>query len=276
MGQRAFSLHKINGEVNAEFPFSVQEYQHYVFGDDKLAYRFGTELAKAYVAHGTMQSLSYTNSSSANVAVAVLSDQIPTATHSLRHHFIAYLNRHLISIGARPAIKIDIYPVQEHARAGSDPHSCIANAYHVDRMLISSRSVILLGDLRIRPDQELCIRESFRKLNLDNLIESVYLAQLDESTNPAILSPILSSIIAPRLKDIEDIIQTRKFIMNRSFVHYMLGLEFENFCQLLRRQDDSFVSLLMDYTICGGYYDNELYQQNFNFLSWELKVREDM
>jgi hypothetical protein len=64
--------------------------------------------------------------------------------------------------------------------------------------------------------------------------------------------------------------------MNECFVRFILGRDEEYFCKFLRRQDDCFVRLLLDYAIGGRYYEDELYQQNVKFLQWEIRARESM
>jgi hypothetical protein len=44
-----FSLHSIVGSDNVTFPFPLKDYKRYVSGDDRLAHRFGTNLAKVYI-----------------------------------------------------------------------------------------------------------------------------------------------------------------------------------------------------------------------------------
>jgi len=92
MADNAFALHEISGQDQVTFPFNIKDYQRYVFGDDRLAHRFGTDCAKAFIAHisGSKAAQPTTTTTASNqtaaedVAVAVLSDYVPTATHSLR------------------------------------------------------------------------------------------------------------------------------------------------------------------------------------------------
>jgi hypothetical protein len=51
MVDNAFALHEISGQDQVTFPFNIKDYQRYVFGDDRLAHRFGTDCAKAFIAH---------------------------------------------------------------------------------------------------------------------------------------------------------------------------------------------------------------------------------
>ncbi|KAJ4363906.1 hypothetical protein N0V83_009358 [Neocucurbitaria cava] len=280
MVQDVFSLHEVAQADSITFPFPVKDYQRYVFGDDKLAHRFGTDLAKSFIAHGpgfgaTQPAQSTTTTSNQrptdDVAVAVLSGYVPTATHSLRNHFVAYLNRHLISFNARPALKIDIYGVEGGLQARHGPQ-----AYHIDQGRLESRTIIILADIRMSQDREARINQSFRNLGIDNFVVFAYLVSVDGALSSTILSPILSFVVSPSIKDVESFAQAERFTMNEGFVQFVLGRDYVEFCQFVRRQDDFFARLLLDCAIGSGCNNNPLYEQNVKFLIWEVTARESM
>ncbi|KAJ4985158.1 hypothetical protein SVAN01_09385 [Stagonosporopsis vannaccii] len=283
MVDNVFALHEITGDDEVTFPFNIKDYQRYVFGDDRLAHRFGTDCAKAFIAHGsgskaaqhTTTTPTSNQSAADDVAVAVLSDYIPTATHSLRTHFVAYLNRHLVSTNANPAIKIDINSVEAATDERNGPQAEKA-IYRVDRERVGRRSIIVLSDIRLSQDRECQIKASLRSAKIDNPLKFVYLASVPEPSKAKSLSPILGFIVSPSLKDVEDIAHGSSFVMNASFVQYILGRDEEQFCRFLRRQDDEFARLLLDYAIGGRYYDSEFYQANVKFLRWEVGTRESL
>ncbi|KAF2124586.1 hypothetical protein P153DRAFT_326954 [Dothidotthia symphoricarpi CBS 119687] len=280
MSQDVFCLFKSAGGENATFPIAIKEYQRYLFGDDKLAHRFGTDLAKAFVAHGpgfgARKTTSYVHSPIGDIVVAVISGYVPTATHNLRNHFVACLNRHLVSINARPAVKIDINRVEKGLQARNGPSPSPQEAYHIDRERLEGRAVIILGDLRKSPDHENQVRQSLRGLEVDSPIVFVYLSSLSEHAHPNAVSPLLEFVVSPSIKDVEVIVQTDQFVLNECFVLFVLGRDHGEFCQFMRRQDDGFARLLLDYAIGGQYYEKELYQQNVKFLHWEVGTRESV
>ncbi|KAH6639564.1 PRTase ComF-like protein [Boeremia exigua] len=283
MVDNVFALHQITGDDEVTFPLNIKDYQRYVFGDDKLAHRFGTDCAKAFIANGSGSKAAQhptttpgSNQSAADdIAVAVISDYVPTATHSLRNHFVACLNRHLVSTNANPAIKIDINTVEDtpHERNGPQAETAI---YRIDRERVGRRTIIVLSDIRLSQDREHQIRASLRSAKVDNPLTFVYLITVLDPSKSKYLSPILGFIISPSVKDVEDIAYATSFLMNACFVQYVLGRDDEEFCRLLRRQDDGFARLLLDYAIGGRYYDNELYQANVKFLQWEVGTRESL
>lgn len=282
MGNNVFALHRISGESEVTFPFNIKDYQRYVFGDDRLAHVFGTDCAKAFIAHGSGPGAAQRTTTPASnqnaadqVAVAVLSDYVPTATHSLRNHFVAYLNRHLVSSNAGPAIKIDINSVEEGSKGRNGPYAG-TQIYRIDRERVGCRTIIILDDIRLSQGREHQIRQSLRSQSIENATTFVYLASVLEPSKAISLSPILGFIVSPSLKDVEDIAQLNSFVMNASFVQYILGRDDEEFCRFLRRQDDGFARLLLDYAIGGRYYNNGLYQANVKFLQWEVGTRESL
>lgn len=279
MGDNVFTLHKIAGGHNVKFPFSINEYQRYVFGDDKLAYRFGTDLAKAFVAHGpgSQNTTTVTTQSPINhLAIAVLSGYVPTATHSLRNHFTAYLNRRLIASNALPACKIDITGTRDGSTVRAGPQANMTHAYHIDRAHLQGRTIVVLSDIHTGGSQEGDIVKSVQDLGVENPVVFVYLASLDACSITAALLPILSSVVGPSVQDVDSIAHSPRFTMNDVFARYLLARDYTEFCRFLRGQDDSFTRLLLDYVIGGGYYEDELYTQNFKFLLWELDWRESI
>ncbi|KAF2622392.1 hypothetical protein BU25DRAFT_352485 [Macroventuria anomochaeta] len=283
MVDNVFSLHQITGEDEVLFPFNIKDYQRYVFGDDRLAHRFGTECAKAFIAHGsgtraaqhTTTTPTSNQSAADDVAVAALSGYIPTATHSLRNHFVAYLNRHLVSTNANPAIKIDINTVEETSPGRNGPPTG-TEIYRIDRERVGRRAIIVLSDIRLSQGREHQIQTSLRSAHIDNPITFAYLASILDPPRSASLSPILGFIVSPSIKEVEDIVLAPSFVMNACFVQYVLGMDDEEFCRFLRRQYDSFARLLLDYAIRGRYYSNDLYQANVKFLQWEVGTREGL
>ncbi|EAT83071.1 hypothetical protein HBI56_070820 [Parastagonospora nodorum] len=270
-----FSLHKISGGDGVKFPFPVKDYQRYVFGDDKLAHLFGTDLAKAFIARTGAAEDTSTGSNqelTTDVVVAVLSDHVPTATHNLREHFTAYLNRHLVSEKQRPAHKIDLIRVT----ARDDPHTSRTSTYHVDLACLGSRALIILGDIRMSTEQEEAISNSFKSKKIENTIVFAYLATLDESVNTSALSSTLSSIVSPSIKDIDSLAHSRYFSMTEAFARFVLSRDYAEFCRFLRGQDDFLARKLLDYAIGGDHLEDELYKNNLRFLKWEIDARESI
>lgn len=277
-----FALHQITGDEEVTFPFNIKDYQRYVFGDDRLAHRFGTDCAKAFIAHSpepkaaqqrTATTPLSNQTAADDVAVAVLSDYVPTATHSLRNHFVAYLNRHLVSSNANPAIKIDLHSVAADCHGQQQPGTTI---YQIDRERVGPRAIVMLSEIRLSQELEHQIRTSLRSAKVDNPITFVYLASVSDPARAKTLAPILGFIVSPSVKDMEDIAHTTGFIMNASFVQYVLSRDDEDFCRFVRRQDDGFTRLLLDYALGGRYHNDNFYQANIKFLHWEVGTRESL
>lgn len=151
-----------------------------------------------------------------------------------------------------------------------------ADIYHLDRERLGCRTIIILNEVRLSLDREHRIRESFSLQHIENPVIFVYLAAVMDTSKPTSLASILGFIVSPSLKEIEIVAQASTFVMNECFVQYILGRDDDEFCSFLRRQDDSFARLLLDYAIGGRYYDNDVYQANVKFLQWEVSTRESL
>jgi len=266
MVQNVVSLHNLTGGDAVKFPFAPTDYQRYVFGDDRLAHRFGRELAKVFI-----PTLS---SSRDDFAVAVLSETVPTATHRLRDHFVACLNRHLIANNASPALKIDFHTVGSDTKLRDGPPTNRRNAYHIDTERLQNRTLIVLADFRTGQAREDQITSSFGGRGVTTIF--AYLASLDQSATTTALTKFLSSVLSPSIKEIENIVQPPNFVMNECFVRFVLGREYSEFCPFIRRQDDHFVRLLLDHAINGCYHNDQEHAHNVQFLLWEVEARESM
>lgn len=267
MVRDVFSLHRIVAGNDIRFPFSLKDYQRYIFGDDKLAHRLGTDLAKAYI-----PTLS---TPIEDFAVAVLSEKVPTATHSLRNHFVAYLNRHLIANNATPALKLDFHHVGVRAEIVRDgPPASTDALYHIDTQRLQNRTLIVLADIRTGQDREDKIRSSFAAKSITTVF--AYLASLDTPAATGLLSNFLSSVVSPSMKDIEAIVQSPSFVMNECFVKFVLERDNAEFCQFIRRQDDDFARELLDHAINSHYYNDDEHEDNVRFLLWEVQARESV
>lgn len=283
MVHNVFSLHKIAAAEDVIFPIPIKDYQRYIFGDDRLAHRFGTDLAKAFVAQGpgsasaaahATSTLSNGTGHNNDYAVAIVSSNVPTATVSLRNHFVANLNRHLVATNAKPATKIDLFP---HHENGNDSKSS-PQGYHLDAKALGSKTLIVLADIRTTAALETAISNSLTSAKVANSIIFAYILSVTSPTTSLInsLSPIMAHVISPSLKEIEHIAQSKDFALNECFVQWVLGREYAEFCQFVRRQDDGFVRKLLEYAICGGFYSEGEFEGNVAFLRWEIEARESV
>jgi hypothetical protein len=283
MVQHVFSLHTIAKQDNLESPFSIKDYQRYVFGDDELANEYGTALAKAIIARGPALNASRSSNNTTNnsgsttdVAVAVLSGHVPTATHRLREHFMSQLNDHLTSINSRPARTVDISGMKKDITTHKEASELKSSSKHVQLKELHGITLVVLGDIRMCQEPEDTINASLQELNLDIPVVFAYLAILDGPGTAAILSPKLYSVINPSLDIVESIAQSDSVAMNEAMARYVLGYDHVKFCRFLRGQHDSFVQLLMDYVVGRGFGEDSLYEYNFEFLAWEVDARESI
>ncbi|PSN65227.1 hypothetical protein BS50DRAFT_53674 [Corynespora cassiicola Philippines] len=267
-----FSLHSIRSEEPSTLPFAPKDYARFKFGDDGSAHRFGSQLAQAFIA----EKLGVFQDSSKDIVVAAASDYVPSATHALRQHFVAYLNRHLITTDCKPAQKIDIYRQKERGViecAGTRDQKQPKSTFHIDRERVGGQILIVVDDLRSTQAQEEELNRTFKGPHLPAKVFFVYLAEI---ADPKVASSVTKSLAFPsvHVKDVEAIAQSRSFVMSSTCVEFVLLLGHVEFCQFIRRQDDGFVQLLLDYAIGGYYHADPRCLENFKFLLWEAKARE--
>lgn len=285
MVEDAFAIYEITTQNDLNFPYPIKEYQRYVFGDDEIAHRYGTDLAKALIAKRLGLRLNpgpiFDNTACesdfrSDFAVAIITSQIPTATNSLRDHFTTYLTNHLLSTCGVCAIKVDIHRHGSDQDTSITPTSTRTSGYYMDSASFTSRRLIIISDVRIDRHQESAIRASLESLKISTPPLFVYLAMIKDANSIASILPVLSDIIAPSMKDIEALSRCTDFVMNESFVDFVMGQEYSKFCRLVRLQDDDFTRRLLDYAIIGKYHDDVTSVQNFKFLQWEVSTRNEV
>ena len=265
-----YSLHKINS--TADFGFSAADYSRFKFGDGDVARCFGTELAAGFIAH-------HLELCSANEQLVVLSSPysfIPTATFTLKSHFVAVINRWLAG-NNRPVVqeskvhrtityKEDYGELNAEERLG-----LIGNdSFHVDKAFLKGKTLVFLDDIRITGGHERMIKKMINEYELDNKVYMLYFAELiNHKIHPSVEN-YLNYFSVQNIFDLDEIINCGNFSINTRIVKYILNYEHESFCVFLQNKPELFINQLYDMALGNSYHNMESYQLNLNYLKNQL------
>jgi len=257
-----YSLHKIYSQES--FTFSPQEFSRFKFGDDDVAHRYGAALAAAFI-RDRLEAKDIPQ-----LVVAVAYPFVPTAAYAMQRCFVTYLNRWLASIGAEACQRIQIHRVASHQTdyrklsAEGRIQMIEGDGFHIDKEMISGKTVLALDDIRITGSHEKRILKMFDELNILNKPSFIYFAEL---VNPQIDSSIENRVNFWAMKMIsnaDSLARSGNLIVNTRFIKHVLSFDNEVFTLFLEGQEESFVCSLLDMAICNGYHQIETHQGNLN------------
>ena len=150
-----YSLHKIS---NADsFTFEPAEYSNFKFGDDKVAEKFGKSLALNFI----KEVLSIREDRSQQfVVITSPYSFIPTATFSLKNHFVNILNIWLVSQSFPVVQETKIYRTitykEDYGELNAEQRIKLIgdDIFHIDKEFIQNKTLIFLDDIRITGSHE--------------------------------------------------------------------------------------------------------------------------
>ncbi|KAF2111913.1 PRTase ComF-like protein [Lophiotrema nucula] len=271
----SYALHHIDSDDLDQLSFDAKAYSLFKHGDDTHAQRFGRSLAQGFIANA------YTVATAKSLVVSVAYHATPTAAHTLRRHFISYLNRYRISQRLDPAVIVDINRTCPYGEdyATQSPNSrrrlLGSSDFHIDTIRVGGSSIVVLDDIRVTGAHEHRIATMFRMLGVVDKAHFVYFAAVRNPGVCPIIECHLNRAAISSIFGLETLIQSGSFVINARLVKFLLGNLHEEFCRLLRRQEDAFVGELLDAAIAEGHGTNVDFEKNFRFLLWEQRIRND-
>ena len=265
-----YSLHKI--ATIADFGFSPAHYSRFKFGDDEVARHFGYNLADGFID----EHLSKLDTDTELVVISSPYSFIPTATFTLKNHFVARLNRWLAQHG-RPVVQEtkvhrtitykedygELDAVERLKLIGND-------SFHIDKDFLKGKTLIFLDDIKITGGHERMIMKMINEYNLDNTIYMLYFAELVNTNIHPSFENYLNYFSVQTIFDLDDIINSGNFCINTRIVKYILNYNHETFCVFLQNKGNGFINNLYDMALGNSYHTMDVYQPNLNHLKKQL------
>lgn len=264
------SLHKISNTV--DFGFGPDDYSRFKFGDGEVARHFGAALAADFIKQ-------HTDQFRANEQLVVISSPysfIPTATFTLKNHFVAILNRwlaaHNMPVVQESKVHRTITYKEDYGELDARQRlQLIGNdSFHIDKMFLKGKTLLFLDDIRITGGHERMIKKMIDAYELDNPVYMLYFAELvNHNIHPSVEN-YLNYFSVQTIFDLDDIINGGNFCINTRIVKYILNYDHESLRVFLQNKSEAFINELYDMALGNSYHTMESYQLNLNYIKNQL------
>jgi hypothetical protein len=265
-----YSLNKIT--TTNDFGFSPAKYSRFKFGDNEVARLFGTALAEGFIDNN----LSKLSAHNELVVISSPYSFIPTATFTLKNHFVARLNRWLADQGLPVVQETKVHRTITYKEDygeldAAERLKLIGNdSFHIDKGFLKGKTLVFLDDIKITGGHERMIMKMIDAYNLDNTIYMLYFAELVNANIHPSVENYLNYYSVQTIFDLDDIIKSGQFCINTRIVKYILNYEHESFCIFLQDKTDEFINTLYDMALGNSYHTMESYQLNLNHIKNQL------
>lgn len=262
-----YSLHKIN-QVDS-FGFSPADYSRFKYGDDAVAEQFGVALANGFIA----AHLSQKKAAKQLVVISSPYSFIPTATFSLKNHFIFTLNRWLAKndLPVVQETKVDrtvTYKEDYGELNAEDRLKLIGNdLFHIDSSYLENKTLVFLDDIKITGSHEKMITKMLDKYGLsDNETYLLYFAELRNKEIHPSIENYLNYAAVKSIFELDPIVKGNRFVFNTRIVKYILNTDAASFRIFIQDQSPRFINHLYDLAIGNGYHNIDSYKENLSFI----------
>jgi hypothetical protein len=263
---KTYSLHKINDSI--DLGFSPDEYSRFKFGDEKIAKKFGDQLAEGFIETQLIKE------PIAQQIVVISSPYsfIPTATFCMKNYFVFRLNRWLSENGFPVIQEAKVHRTitykEDYGELDAEERiKLIGNdSFQIDKNFLIGKTIVFLDDIKITGSHERMILKMVDQYNLPNEIHLLYFAELTNKDIPPQFENYLNYHFVKSIFDVEKIIHSKHFFINTRIVKYILNYDFDTFCVFLENQSDEMIHDLFNMALGNSYHSIEVYAKNFNFM----------
>lgn len=264
--QYRISLHKISKKD--KFTFEPVEYSKFKFGDDVIAEKYGTSLAKSFIE-------SYLIKNPIINQIVVISSPysfIPTATFAMKNYFVFELNKWLAN---------NNYPVVQETKIhrtitykedygdlnAADRLKLIGNdQFLIDSKFIENKTLIFLDDIKITGSHEKMITKMIESYAIKNDFFLLYFAELTNKEIDPKIENFLNYSYVKSISDLNTIINCKRFTVNTRIVKYILNSEIQEFRNFIINQTNDFINLIYNMALGNNYHNIDAYSYNLQYL----------
>ena len=274
--QHTFSLHKIND--SEALGFCATDYSKFKFGDDRVAQKFGTDLANSFIKK-YLQHYPITNQ------LVVMSSPysfIPTATFALKNHFVATLNRWLsdnnYNVVQETKVHRTITYKEDYGALNAEERMLLIgnDSFHIDKDFLTGKTLLFLDDIKITGSHERMISKMLSAYQLKNETHLLYFAELANKNIHPNIENYLNYFFVKTVFDLETLIKNNRFCINTRIVKYILNTDENSFKVFIQNHDVDFINLLYNMALGNGYHTIDAYQPNLSFLKLQLQVQNQL
>lgn len=259
-----FTLYKFGSLKSA--PFDVEEYSRLKFGSDRVAKKFGRQMADQFF-HEFYQLLTTTRC----VVIPAPSTTVPVAATLLAKHFFDRLNSRLAQLNHAPVemthVHRDMTYNNNYADLQADERRKLlaGDSQYFNRDFVKGKHIIFVDDVRITGSHEEKLESVLKALKLPN--GRTYAAFCRYTGNNPAIEGKLNHCYIRDAKDLVRIAHEHGHIMTTRAIRLLLEYDNHKFDELLQQAPDVFLESAYHAAIVKGYNKIPEYEQNFRVLT---------
>lgn len=259
-----YSLYKFGSLKSA--PFDVEEYSRLKFGSDRVARKFGRQLADAFF-HEHYQTLTTQKC----VIIPAPSTTVPVAATLLANHFLNRINARLANLGHLPCELTHVHRDMTYNNNYADLQAeerrklLAGDSQYFNRDFVKGKHIIFIDDVRITGSHEEKLESVLKALKLTNSRTYVSFCRYT-GTNPAIEGKLNHCYIRDA-KDLVRMSHEHGHIMTTRAIRLLLEYDADRIEELLQQATDVFLESAYHAAIVKGYNRVPEYKRSFAALS---------
>ena len=263
-----YSLFKFSSLKSA--PFDVEEYSRLKFGSDRVAKKFGRQLADAFF-HEYYQILTIQKC----VVIPAPSTTVPVAATLLANHFFNRLNARLANVGHLPVEMTHVHRDMTYNNNYADLQKeerqrlLAGDAQYFNRDFVKGKHIIFIDDVRITGSHEEKLESVLKSLKLTNARTYVSFCRYT-GTNPSIEGKLNHCYIRDA-KDLVRMAHEHGHVMTTRAIRLLLEYDPNKIDELLQQAPDVFLESAYHAAIVKGYNLVPEYVQSFRVLNTYAK-----
>ncbi|MFN8711514.1 MAG: phosphoribosyltransferase family protein [Bacteroidota bacterium] len=270
MSFSSFSLHKINSA--SDLSFSAEAYSRFKFGDETEAENFGIALARGFIETHKQLLTGETQT----VAVPSPYDFIPTASCAMMKYFVREINRFLAASGKPSLLESRIhryktYSIDYGNLSFEERFNLITQGtYHIDKVFLSNRNVLLLDDIRITGSHELVLKQQIERLSIEGNFMFLYFAELVNTSIAPEFENVLNYSEVKDVSSLLELIRGKIFTFNTRVIKFLLSTGSNDLQLLLENVPPEFLLRLCDLAYGNNYHLMNEYRTNLHTIQQHI------
>lgn len=263
-----YSLYKFSSLKSA--PFDTEEYSRLKFGSDRVARKFGRQLADAFF-HEFYQVLTTQKC----VVIPAPSAGVPVAATLIANHFFNRLNARLANVGHLPVEMTHVHRDMTYNNNYADLEKeqrqklLAGDAQYFNRDFVKGKHIIFIDDVRITGSHEEKLESVLKSIKLTN--SRTYVSFCRYTGSMASIEGKLNHCYIRDAKDLVRMAHEHGHVMTTRAIRLLLEYDSRRIDELLQQAPDAFLESAYYAAIVKGYNLVPEYEQSFRVLATYAK-----
>jgi hypothetical protein len=260
-----------------DMSFCPKDYSFLKFGSDKVAKKFGYELAEAFFQEHKSRLVA-----EQFVVIPSPYNYVKNAATIMSEHFVDRLNHLVVSAGGLhvewSTINRKMSYIKDYGFLSADERKKLidGDTFHVNKGYLEGKNLIFIDDVNITGTHERKLEEILDESQVFNDRFFLYYGKFVDSGKAG--ADIESKINFAGIQDLEDFVKLTKEPNHQIIVRpikFLLSRTPNKFEQFVDLVDEEFLCKLYYGAIAEGYYNIPDYRLNLNYLNWYIQKEEN-